>query len=898
VPFPTASQDHLPAGPRIDVTGLNLFPSSAGDAWTYNLVQANGSPGLALQQTVTSGPDADGRVVVTTSDASGSSTDEYIVNAQGVVDPAPLGDGVPARASSIVGAIPEYVTPLYGVGTVRRHVRSGPWGADLDGDGREESFRFEFSQELVGFESLQVSASTSLSNVAHFRNVYRTTFRSTRAGLGDYSVEIRTETWYAPGLGLVKEVGNAFDSAGAVVDEPYTYLLSTASVSGVNWSNVPPPAVLDGTPYDVPLVHNALVYDPVRERYYASIPGSVPGVGNTIATIHPATGQITYSAPIGSEPNALALSADASVLYVGLGSGKVVRLGVPGMTEQASTTLPSASWGNSVAESIAVSPVDASAVAVALARPGTTPRHAGVALLRNMVLQPNITPDFVYNNLIAFDPLGTSLYAFSTEDGSGLRRLAILSDGVQLQSGVVAATPYTARELRVTANQVVVGRAVHAATSLDARGLVSGAADCQPQRTGPNLLCLATSDLSGRARLLIASPASYVLQAALLFSTAEPVTTRRRIVEGPSGQVAVSYALDGPGSVSMVRLFTSPQLAAVTPPSAPTWTVASYVTQDGQAREINLAHNALVYDAVRNLYYATVPGSVVGAGNSIAVINPANGQVAHSAPIGSEPNALAIAADASALYVGLDGSGEVAKLQLPALLEQGRVRLSYASNTGQARAETIAVSPADATVAAVSMAWWTSSPRHAGVVLLRNLVAQPGTTPASAGSNLIVFDDLGSTLYGLGSELSTAVVDRIAVLPNGLAEQAASEDIGGGSQGLSFGGNRVIAKNTVFAAPGLAAVGTVSGAANCFAARVATALLCDANTTSLVEGSRVLVAAMANLAVSDTLQYAASEPYTPRRMVQGPANQIAVSYPASLGAAPPKLRLFSSGALP
>src|SRR6266705_4476030 len=132
---------------------------------------------------------------------------------------------------------------------------------------------------------------------------------------------------------------------------------------------------------------------------------------------------------------------------------------------------------------------------------------------------------------------------------------------------------------------------------------------------------------------------------------------------------------------------------------------------DGRVIDVALAHNALVYDACRSVYYASVPGSQP-SGNSIATIDPNTGQVSFSPPIGSEPNALAMAADGSVLYVGLDGTGDVVKLALPSMIEQGRTQLLSGTY-----AETIAVSPTDPTVAAVSMAVANIDPRHAGVAL-------------------------------------------------------------------------------------------------------------------------------------------------------------------------------------
>src|SRR5438046_1412980 len=90
------------------------------------------------------------------------------------------------------------------------------------------------------------------------------------------------------------------------------------SCSPAVWDLSEPPPVLGGSFVDVPLKHNTLVYDAARNVYYASVPGSVASSGNRIATIDPATGQLSFSRTVGPEPGALAISADASALYVGL----------------------------------------------------------------------------------------------------------------------------------------------------------------------------------------------------------------------------------------------------------------------------------------------------------------------------------------------------------------------------------------------------------------------------------------------------------------------------------------------------------------------------------------------------------------------------------------------------
>jgi hypothetical protein len=60
-------------------------------------------------------------------------------------------------------------------------------------------------------------------------------------------------------------------------------------------------------------------------------------------------------------------------------------------------------------------------------------------------------------------------------------------------------------------------------------------------------------------------------------------------------------------SASKIRLFTSDQLLTPPTPPAPSWPVTAFSTADGQGLDIGIAHNSLVYDTGRNVYYASVP---------------------------------------------------------------------------------------------------------------------------------------------------------------------------------------------------------------------------------------------------------------------------------------------------
>lgn len=70
---------------------------------------------------------------------------------------------------------------------------------------------------------------------------------------------------------------------------------------------------------------NGVEWSAATGRIYASVPGSDAQYGNSIVAIDPATGTVTGSAFVGSEPDALAMSDDGQVLYVSLNGTRTVR---------------------------------------------------------------------------------------------------------------------------------------------------------------------------------------------------------------------------------------------------------------------------------------------------------------------------------------------------------------------------------------------------------------------------------------------------------------------------------------------------------------------------------------------------------------------------------------------
>jgi hypothetical protein len=75
----------------------------------------------------------------------------------------------------------------------------------------------------------------------------------------------------------------------------------------------------------LPVVPSAMVYDAVRGRLYASVAGGASLYPNTITMIDPVANAVVTTLPIGSDPDALALSDDASTLWVGIDGAYAVR---------------------------------------------------------------------------------------------------------------------------------------------------------------------------------------------------------------------------------------------------------------------------------------------------------------------------------------------------------------------------------------------------------------------------------------------------------------------------------------------------------------------------------------------------------------------------------------------
>lgn len=172
-----------------------------------------------------------------------------------------------------------------------------------------------------------------------------------------------------------------------------------------------------------------LAWDPGTGRFYLSIPSTGGVHGNSVAALDPATGAVTRSVFVGSEPRRIARSDDGRVLYVGLdGANGVRRVDLGTFTAGLQWSLPI----GQVAGDLEVAPGQPSTVAVSRHRPTVSPSLDGVTVYDAGVARPGSSPGHTGADRIEFLESASVLYGYN-HSGSGFRlyTLAVDAGGAQ-----------------------------------------------------------------------------------------------------------------------------------------------------------------------------------------------------------------------------------------------------------------------------------------------------------------------------------------------------------------------------------------------------------------------------------------------------------------------------------
>jgi hypothetical protein len=152
----------------------------------------------------------------------------------------------------------------------------------------------------------------------------------------------------------------------------------------------------------------------------------------------------------------------------------------------------------------------------------------------------------------------------------------------------------------------------------------------------------------------------------------------------------------------------------------------------------------LAYHPGSNRIYASVSSFASAHANMVLAIDPATGAVVDSVLLGNNPGVMAISDDGTALWVALDATGQVRRLNLPALT------LSTGFSLGTERVQTMRVMPGQPGTVAISRRNTCCSPAHEGVAIYDNGVKRTRETPGHTGADFIVFGESASVMYGQG----------------------------------------------------------------------------------------------------------------------------------------------------
>jgi hypothetical protein len=195
---------------------------------------------------------------------------------------------------------------------------------------------------------------------------------------------------------------------------------------------------------DLNIEANDMVWDPVSQQIYLSMPGSSSTANGTIAALNPVTGQLGISQTTGAGPDRLAVSSDGSYLYAGIdGSSALQRFTLPNLTPDISVSLGS----YNMYEPYSVMDVEAApgsphTVAVIIGEINSVPpvEIGGISIFDDATARAVSVPGDPIDqgpgpiDAFAWNADGTYLYGVDTQNSPNddLYRLSVDSSGVQI----------------------------------------------------------------------------------------------------------------------------------------------------------------------------------------------------------------------------------------------------------------------------------------------------------------------------------------------------------------------------------------------------------------------------------------------------------------------------------
>jgi Bacterial Ig-like domain (group 3)/Calx-beta domain len=534
----------------------------------------------------------------------------------------------------------------------------------------------------------------------------------------------------------------------------------------------------------ISLATKDIVYDPVGQRIYASIPSSAAN-GNSLTQIDPFAGTIGTSVFIGSEPGRLAISTNSQYIYASLdGAAAVRRFDVTSQTAGLQFALGSDSFfGPLYVGDLEVLPGQPDSIAVSRRYQNVSPSHAGVAIYDNGVPRSVTTPTHTGSTFIEFSSSASTLYGYNAETTDfGLRKMTVSSSGVNVVSTNSNLISGFGVDIRFAGGLIysTTGRVINPETATQVGSFA-----------GIGFGSLVVPDpTANRVYFLTGSGSSTLTLKA--FDSTTFLQTGSLSIPGVSGSPGsfIKWANDGLAfrtSGNQIFLLSTSDIVPVTATATPTPAqLANGVTR------LSLPTNDLVYDQGTQKVYASIPSSAGTFGNSLTPIDPQTGQMGTPVFIGSEPRKLALSDNGQYIYTGLEGAASIRRFDVASQSPGLQFAVGISQFNGPMYAEDMAVLPGIPNSVAVSRRNVGFSPRHEGVGVYDDGVVRSVTTPSHTGSNVIEFSSSAATLYGYNNETTEFGFRKMTVSASGLSvASTASSVISGFGVDIRYDNGRI-----------------------------------------------------------------------------------------------------------
>lgn len=182
---------------------------------------------------------------------------------------------------------------------------------------------------------------------------------------------------------------------------------------------------------------------------------------------------------------------------------------------------------------------------------------------------------------------------------------------------------------------------------------------------------------------------------------------------------------------------------------------------------ISLDVNRLIFDPFTRKLYATVPSTATQVtGNALVAIDPVVGSPGTPLNVGSEPNPMAESTDGTYLYIGLDGSQSLTRVDLTSFTQGPVYPLALPGTVPPTpfAARDLAVAPGNNNLLAIDTGAFTGK----GLFDISGSTGtfRPNLTGAYNGSNLVFAN--ASTLYSYDMDTTGAEFYRWTVTASGL----------------------------------------------------------------------------------------------------------------------------------